>query len=320
MTNCPFSVPVPRHRASAPRLSGRPDSRCYTARTPSASGAQSTASPPALGCPTRTKFSHGRTPAVVGRPTRARPPRTAAAPSSASQANRGRPLPPGSSAGRWQRPSSRCGAFLEPLAVAVAANHQTRPRCLSSPITPTLSPRTSPARSSTRPTPCAGRRAARDQRRSAGACMERRAPWAEAPHQPARFAAAGRISSHHSPARSRLERSKRIGRNGARSRRIDGQSLVSRDARGPSRIAVVRPLPEITLPFRACSCFTNPIPASLCTSSRWHPKCSLVLPWGGPPMLAGVSRSTPRCVLRPARFPTTDPGRSFFFAVPRGHP
>ena len=25
-------------------------------------------------------------------------------------------------------------------------------------------------------------------------------------------------------------------------------------------------------------------------------------------------------VLRPARFPTTDPGRSFFFAVPRGHP
>ena len=56
MTNCPFSVPVPRHRASAPRLSGRPDSRCYTARTPSASGAQSTASPPALGCPTRTKF------------------------------------------------------------------------------------------------------------------------------------------------------------------------------------------------------------------------------------------------------------------------
>ena len=113
-------------------------------------------------------------------------------------ANRGRRLPPGSSAGRWQRPSSRCGAFLEPLAVAVAANHQTRPRCLSSPITPTLSPRTSPARSSTRPTPYAGRRAARDQRRSAGACMERRAPWAEAPHQPARFAAAGRISSHHS--------------------------------------------------------------------------------------------------------------------------
>ena len=144
------------------------------------------------------QVSHGRTPAVVGRPTRARPPRTAAAPSSASQANRGRRLPPGSSAGRWQRPSSRCGAFLEPLAVAVAANHQTRPRCLSSPITPTLSPRTSPARSSTRPTPCADRRAARDQRRSAGACIERRAPWAEAPHQPARFAAAGRISSHHS--------------------------------------------------------------------------------------------------------------------------
>ena len=83
------------------------------------------------------------------------------------------------------------------------------------------------------------------------------------------------------------------------------------DARGPSRIAVVRPLPEITLPFRACSCFTNPIPASLCTSSRWHPKCSLVLPWGGPPMLAGVSRSTPRvCCDLLGFLPRTRAGRS----------
>ena len=164
MTNCPFSVPVPRHRASAPRLSGRPDSRCYTARTPSASGAQSTASPPALGCPTRTKFRTAVHRRSVGRPTRARPPRTAAAPSSASQASRGRrPLPDlqqvdGSALLR------AAGAFLEPLAVAVAANHQTRPRCLSSPIWPSLSPGTSPA-FERRPTPCAGRRAARDQRR-----------------------------------------------------------------------------------------------------------------------------------------------------------
>ena len=45
------------------------------------------------------------------------------------------------------------------------------------------------------------------------------------------------------------------------------------DARGPTRIAVVRPLPDITLPFRSRSYFTNPIPASLCTSSRWHSKC-----------------------------------------------
>jgi len=43
---------------------------------------------------------------------------------------------------------------------------------------------------------------------------------------------------------------------------------------------IARP-PDLTLRFRRLVVSTLPSLASLCTSRRWHCRCSVVIPWGG---------------------------------------
>ena len=159
------------------------------------------------------QVSHGRPPAVMQGPARARPPRSAAAPSSASQANRGRRLPPGSSSRSMAAPffalrsfprtAGRCGSSESPDAPALPQPRPSRP-----PFHLECRPRVR----AQRPTPCAGRKAARRQ-----------------------YLRTTRT------ARSRLERSKRIGRNGARSRRIDDQSSGHRGKSNTQQLGTTIP-------------------------------------------------------------------------------